>query len=190
MHESPTKVHASQAGGGSARVSFPRFPARRRTVEVTLLEGQTVGELMCQYTGEFTEENINTVAQLNKNLKDLDFVRPGTVIRLVDNRAPRLATPEAEWWSARGMGAGATEAGATTLTRTLRPARSAPVARLLAPRASSPCLVLGVARVEERERVVGARRLILDDAPRARDAARDGSRELVVGPGKLRDVPL
>ena len=101
MHESPTKVHASQAGGGSARMSFPRFPARRRTVEVTLLEGQTVGELMCQYTGEFTEENINTVAQLNKNLKDLDFVRPGTVIRLVDNRAPKLATPEAEWWSAR-----------------------------------------------------------------------------------------
>ena len=97
MHESPTKVHASQAGGGSARMSFPRFPARRRTVEVTLLEGQTVGELMCQYTGEFTEENINTVAQLNKNLKDLDFVRPGTVIRLVDNRAPKLATPEAEW---------------------------------------------------------------------------------------------
>ena len=31
-----------------------------------------MGELMCQYTGEFTEENINTVAQLNKNLKDLD----------------------------------------------------------------------------------------------------------------------
>ena len=118
MHESPTKVHASQAGGGSARMSFPRFPARRRTVEVTLLEGQTVGELMCQYTGEFTEENINTVAQLNKNLKDLDFVRPGTVIRLVDNRAPKLATPEAEWWSARGMGAGATEAGATALDET------------------------------------------------------------------------
>ena len=120
MHESPTKVHASQTGGGSARMSFPRFPARRRTVEVTLLEGQTVGELMCQYTGEFTEENINTVAQLNKNLKDLDFVRPGTVIRLVDNRAPKLATPEAEWWSARGMGAGATEAGATALDETER----------------------------------------------------------------------
>lgn len=119
MHESPTKTHASQAGG-SARMSFPRFPARRKTVEVTLLEGQTVGELMCRYTGEFTEENINTVAQLNKNLKDLDFVRPGTVIRLVDNRAPRLATPEAEWWSARGMGAGATEAGATTLEETER----------------------------------------------------------------------
>ena len=46
MHESPTKTHASQAGG-SARMSFPRFPARRKTVEVTLLEGQTVGELMC-----------------------------------------------------------------------------------------------------------------------------------------------
>ena len=118
MHESPTKTLASQAGNGSARVSFPRFPARRKTVEVTLLEGQTVGELMCQYTGEFTEENINTVAQLNKNLKDLDFVRPGTVIRLVDNRAPKLATPEAEWWSARGMGAGATEAGATALDET------------------------------------------------------------------------
>ena len=118
MHESPTKTLASQAGNGSARVSFPRFPARRKTVEVTLLEGQTVGELMCQYTGEFTEENIDTVARLNKNLKDLDFVRPGTVIRLVDNRAPKLATPEAEWWSARGMGAGATEAGATALDET------------------------------------------------------------------------
>ena len=45
-------------------------------------------------------------------------MRPGTVIRLVDNRAPKLATPEAEWWSARGMGAGATEAGATALDET------------------------------------------------------------------------
>ena len=120
MHGSPTKTDASQASGGSARVSFPRFPVRRKTVEVTLLEGQTVGELMCQYTGEFTEENIDTVARLNKNLKDLDFVRPGTVIRLVDNRAPKLATPEAEWWSARGMGAGTMEAGATALDETER----------------------------------------------------------------------
>ena len=143
MHESPTKVHASQAGGGSARVSFPRFPARRRTVEVTLLEGQTVGELMCQYTGEFTEENINTVAQLNKNLKDLDFVRPGTVIRLVDNRAPKLATPEAEWWSARGMGAGATEAGATALDETEVFSEEKNVPATAAPRRADGAVVFG-----------------------------------------------
>jgi hypothetical protein len=143
MHESPTKVHASQAGGGSARVSFPRFPARRRTVEVTLLEGQTVGELMCQYTGEFTEENINTVAQLNKNLKDLDFVRPGTVIRLVDNRAPKLATPEAEWWSARGMGAGSTEAGATALDETEVFSEEKNVPATAAPRRADGAVVFG-----------------------------------------------
>ena len=143
MHESPTKVHASQAGGGSARMSFPRFPARRRTVEVTLLEGQTVGELMCQYTGEFTEENINTVAQLNKNLKDLDFVRPGTVIRLVDNRAPKLATPEAEWWSARGMGAGATEAGATALDETEVFSEEKNVPATAAPRRADGAVVFG-----------------------------------------------
>ena len=143
MHESPTKVHASQAGGGSARMSFPRFPARRRTVEVTLLEGQTVGELMCQYTGEFTEENINTVAQLNKNLKDLDFVRPGTVIRLVDNRAPKLATPEAEWWSARGMGAGATEAGATALDETEVFGEEKNVPATAAPRRADGAVVFG-----------------------------------------------
>ena len=143
MHESPTKTHASQTGGGSARMSFPRFPARRRTVEVTLLEGQTVGELMCQYTGEFTEENINTVAQLNKNLKDLDFVRPGTVIRLVDNRAPKLATPEAEWWSARGMGAGATEAGATALDETEVFSEEKNVPATAAPRRADGAVVFG-----------------------------------------------
>ena len=142
MHESPTKTHASQAGG-SARMSFPRFPARRKTVEVTLLEGQTVGELMCQYTGEFTEENINTVAQLNKNLKDLDFVRPGTVIRLVDNRAPKLATPEAEWWSARGMGAGATEAGATALDETEVFSEEKNVPATAAPRRADGAVVFG-----------------------------------------------
>ena len=124
-------------------MSFPRFPARRRTVEVTLLEGQTVGELMCQYTGEFTEENINTVAQLNKNLKDLDFVRPGTVIRLVDNRAPKLATPEAEWWSARGMGAGATEAGATALDETEVFSEEKNVPATAAPRRADGAVVFG-----------------------------------------------
>ena len=143
MHESPTKTLASQAGNGSARVSFPRFPARRKTVEVTLLEGQTVGELMCQYTGEFTEENIDTVARLNKNLKDLDFVRPGTVIRLVDNRAPKLATPEAEWWSARGMGAGATEAGATALDETEVFSEEKNVPATAAPRRADGAVVFG-----------------------------------------------
>ena len=143
MHESPTKVHASQAGGGSARMSFPRFPARRRTVEVTLLEGQTVGELMCQYTGEFTEENINTVAQLNKNLKDLDFVRPGTVIRLVDNRAPTLATPVGVWWRARGMGAGARAAGARALDETEVFSEEKNVPATAAPRRADGAVVFG-----------------------------------------------
>ena len=107
MHESP-----STKPGGTARMSFPKFPGRnRKTIDVTLNEGQTVGELLCQYTGEFTEENIATVSRLNKNLEDLDFVQPGTVIRLVDNRRAKLATPEHEWWDNRGLGNGEFEMG-------------------------------------------------------------------------------
>ena len=41
MHESPTKTHASQAGG-SARMSFPRFPARRKTASMVLSSGDVV----------------------------------------------------------------------------------------------------------------------------------------------------
>ena len=108
MHESPSKT-----GPSIARMTFPKFPARRKTVDVTLQDGQTIGELLCQYTGEFSEENLNTISQLNKNLDDLDFVRPGTVIKLVDNRRPKLATPEAEWWAERGLGNDGKEAGNT-----------------------------------------------------------------------------
>ena len=83
------------------------------------------------------------MAQLNKNLKDLDFVRPGTVIRLVDNRAPKLATPEAEWWSARGMGAGATEAGATALDETEVFSEEKNVPATAAPRRADGAVVFG-----------------------------------------------
>ena len=83
---------------------------------MTLGEGQTVGELVCKYVGEYTEENLRVALDMNKDrIDDIDFVHPGTVIRLPDNRRPKLATPEAEWWDGRGMGAAAREApeGAT-----------------------------------------------------------------------------
>ena len=105
-------------GGDVARLNFPRLPlsSRRKTIEVTLGEGQTVGELVCKYVGEYTEENLRVALDMNKDrIDDIDFVQPGTVIRLPDNRRPKLATPEAEWWDGRGMGAAAREApeGAT-----------------------------------------------------------------------------
>ena len=108
----------NSTGGDVARLNFPRLPlsSRRKTIEVTLGEGQTVGELVCKYVGEYTEENLRVALDMNKDrIDDIDFVRPGTVIRLPDNRRPKLATPEAEWWDGRGMGAAAREApeGAT-----------------------------------------------------------------------------
>ena len=63
---------------------------------------------MCKYVGEYTEENLRVALDMNKDrIDDIDFVQPGTVIRLPDNRRPKLATPEAEWWDGRGMGAAA-----------------------------------------------------------------------------------
>jgi len=108
----------NSTGGDVARLNFPRLPlsSRRKTIEVTLGEGQTVGELVCKYVGEYTEENLRVALDMNKDrIDDIDFVQPGTVIRLPDNRRPKLATPEAEWWDGRGMGAAAREApeGAT-----------------------------------------------------------------------------
>jgi hypothetical protein len=108
----------NSTNGDVARLNFPRLPlpSRRKTIEVTLGEGQTVGELVCKYVGEYTEENLRVTLDMNKDrIDDPDFVRPGTVIRLPDNRRPKLATPEAEWWDGRGMGAAAREApeGAT-----------------------------------------------------------------------------
>jgi hypothetical protein len=85
-------------------------------VEVTLGEGQTVGELVCKYVGEYTEENMNLTREMNRGrLDDLDFVVPGTVIKLADNRKPKLATPEAEWWNERGMGAAPREAAGAAM---------------------------------------------------------------------------
>ena len=114
----PTEQRMNSTGGDVARLNFPRLPlsSRRKTIEVTLGEGQTVGELVCKYVGEYTEENLRVALDMNKDrIDDVDFVQPGTVIRLPDNRRPKLATPEAEWWDGRGMGAAAREApeGAT-----------------------------------------------------------------------------
>ena len=114
----PTEQRMHSTGGDVARLNFPRLPlsSRRKTIEVTLGEGQTVGELVCKYVGEYTEENLRVALDMNKDrIDDVDFVQPGTVIRLPDNRRPKLATPEAEWWDGRGMGAAAREApeGAT-----------------------------------------------------------------------------
>ena len=114
----PTEQRMHSTGGDVARLNFPRLPlsSRRKTIEVTLGEGQTVGELVCKYVGEYTEENLRVTLDMNKDrIDDPDFVRPGTVIRLPDNRRPKLATPEAEWWDGRGMGAAVREApeGAT-----------------------------------------------------------------------------
>ena len=107
---SPTEQRMHSTGGDVARLNFPRLPlsSRRKTIEVTLGEGQTVGELVCKYVGEYTEENLRVALDMNKDrIDDIDFVQPGTVIRLPDNRRPKLATPEAEWWDGRGMGAAA-----------------------------------------------------------------------------------
>ena len=110
----------NETGADVARLSFPRLPQRRKTVEVTLGEGQTVGELVCKYVGEYTEENMNLTREMNRGrLDDLDFVVPGTVIKLADNRKPKLATPEAEWWNERGMGAAPREAAAARPRGTL-----------------------------------------------------------------------
>lgn len=114
----PIEQRMNSTNGDVARLNFPRLPlpSRRKTIEVTLGEGQTVGELVCKYVGEYTEENLRVTLDMNKDrIDDPDFVRPGTVIRLPDNRRPKLATPEAEWWDGRGMGAAAREApeGAT-----------------------------------------------------------------------------
>jgi hypothetical protein len=87
------------------KLSMPSISLPKKTVEVTLQSGQTIGELVCEYTGEYTEENLALTQRLNRGkLEDLDFVQPGTKIKLVDNRKPKLATAEAEWWKNKENG--------------------------------------------------------------------------------------
>jgi hypothetical protein len=90
---------------GGVKLSMPSISLPKKTVEVTLQSGQTVGELVCAYTGEYTEENLALTQRMNRGkLEDLDFVQPGTKIRLIDNRKPKLATAEAEWWKNKENG--------------------------------------------------------------------------------------
>ena len=57
---------------------MPSISLPKKTVEVTLQSGQTIGELVCEYTGEYTEENLALTQRLNRGkLEDLDFVQPG-----------------------------------------------------------------------------------------------------------------
>ena len=44
---------------------------------------------MCKYVGEYSEENLELIQKMNKKtLKDINFVQPGDVLKIPDNRKP------------------------------------------------------------------------------------------------------
>lgn len=64
-----------------------RRSSRSPTIEVTLQEGQTLGDVVVKYVGNFTQENLDEVMKLNKGkLENLDCVLPGDTITVPDNR--------------------------------------------------------------------------------------------------------
>jgi len=72
------------------------------TISIRLREGDTLGGLITKYLGDYTEKNVNIVRKLNKkHIQDIDFLEPGMIVKIPDNRVPELATAEADWWKRR-----------------------------------------------------------------------------------------
>ena len=73
-----------------------RRKGRGPTTTVTLREGETVGDLVVTYVGDYTERNLSLLRSMNRGkLDDLDLVQPGTVLRVPDNRR-NIYEPESE----------------------------------------------------------------------------------------------
>ena len=58
------------------------------TIEVVVGSGDSLGHLVCKYVGDYTEENLERVRELNKaSIADLELLSPGMVLVL-----PRMIT--------------------------------------------------------------------------------------------------
>uniref|UniRef100_A0A7S0REQ4 LysM domain-containing protein n=1 Tax=Pyramimonas obovata TaxID=1411642 RepID=A0A7S0REQ4_9CHLO len=78
------------------------FKPRGKYITVTLEDGDTLGGLVTKYVGDYTDENIMKIQKINKKqIKDMDLLQPGMVLRIPDNRRTELATAEKDWWKRR-----------------------------------------------------------------------------------------
>ncbi|KAK3276158.1 hypothetical protein CYMTET_15753 [Cymbomonas tetramitiformis] len=93
----------SVLGAVAAReCSRRRAKGAKILLEIVVKEGDTVGDIITQYVGDYTVDNLRKVTNLNKKtVPHLDFIRAGDVIVVPDNRRPELATAEADWWRRR-----------------------------------------------------------------------------------------
>ena len=59
------------------------------SIELVIGSGDTLGDIVCKYVGDYTEENINRVRELNRgHIADVEILSPGMVLTL-----PRMITP-------------------------------------------------------------------------------------------------
>jgi len=73
---------AESSGGSGTRKKQPKGPK----VKVAIQEGETLGDILVKYVGDYTEDNLNMIKKLNKEIKDLDLIQPGQVIEVIDLR--------------------------------------------------------------------------------------------------------
>mmetsp|Transcript_19794 Transcript_19794/g.37771 ORF Transcript_19794/g.37771 Transcript_19794/m.37771 type:complete len:188 (+) Transcript_19794:298-861(+) len=97
------KVFAGALVGAIAwRHARQKIETRQRVITVVLQQGDTIGDLITKYVGDYTESNLELVHKLNKRtIPDIDLLSPGVSLKIPDNRKPELATAEAEWWRLR-----------------------------------------------------------------------------------------
>jgi hypothetical protein len=73
---------AESSGGSGTRKKQSKGPK----VKVAIQEGETLGDILVKYVGDYTEDNLNMIKKLNKDIKDLDLIQPGQVIEVIDLR--------------------------------------------------------------------------------------------------------
>ena len=51
------------------------------SIELVIGSGDTLGDIVCKYVGDYTEENINRVRELNRgHIADVEILSPGMVL--------------------------------------------------------------------------------------------------------------
>eukprot|EP00213_Chloropicon_mariensis_P004816 CAMPEP_0197476798 /NCGR_PEP_ID=MMETSP1309-20131121/10389_1 /TAXON_ID=464262 /ORGANISM="Genus nov. species nov., Strain RCC998" /LENGTH=259 /DNA_ID=CAMNT_0043017347 /DNA_START=140 /DNA_END=919 /DNA_ORIENTATION=- len=76
--------------------SISRTKKKTPKIKVAVQEGETLGDIMVRYVGDYTDDNVKLLKRLNRStLKDVDLLQPGQELIVPDNRElPEEPTPQ------------------------------------------------------------------------------------------------
>jgi len=92
-----TAIVRANCDGEAPKFSLDAFRPKKKKnspkIKVTVQEGETLGDIVVKYVGDYTEDNIKSIKKLNRKIKDIDLLQVGQEIEVYDNREIEVSQP-------------------------------------------------------------------------------------------------